>query len=152
MPDCVRAAEKKEPIIVRNPHSTRPFQHVLEPLFLYLTVAKAQWENAELAGCYNVGPDGCDCVNTGRLADLFCETWGGGMHWINRYDGGPHEANFLKLDCSKVKKVFGWKPHFHVEEAMAATVEWSKKWLAGADMREVTDEQIRAYAARFEET
>lgn len=151
VPDCVRAAEKKEPIIVRNPHSTRPFQHVLEPLFLYLTVAKAQWENAELAGCYNVGPDDCDCVNTGRLADLFCETWGGGMHWINRYDGGPHEANFLKLDCSKVKKVFGWKPHFHVEEAMAATVEWSKKWLAGADMREVTDEQIRAYAARFEE-
>mgnify|MGYP000423497898 FL=1 len=74
-----------------------------------------------------------------------------GWHWINRYDGGPHEANFLKLDCSKVKKVFGWKPHFHVEEAMAATVEWSKKWLAGADMREVTDEQIRAYAARFEE-
>ena len=111
VPDCVRAAEKKEPIIVRNPHSTRPFQHVLEPLFLYLTVAKAQWENAELAGCYNVGPDDCDCVNTGRLADLFCETWGGGMHWINRYDGGPHEANFLKLDCSKVKKVFGWKPH-----------------------------------------
>ena len=102
-------------------------------------VAKSQWENAELAGCYNVGPDDCDCVNTGRLADLFCETWGGGMHWINRYDGGPHEANFLKLDCSKVKKVFGWKPHFHVEEAMAATVEWSKKWLAGADMREVTD-------------
>ena len=151
VPDCVRAAEKKEPIIVRNPHSTRPFQHVLEPLFLYLTVAKAQWENAELAGCYNVGPDDCDCVNTGRLADLFCETWGDGMHWINRYDGGPHEANFLKLDCSKVKKVFGWKPHFHVEEAMAATVEWSKKWLAGADMREVTDEQIRAYAARFEE-
>ena len=152
VPDCVRAAEKKEPIIVRNPHSTRPFQHVLEPLFLYLTVAKAQWENAELAGCYNVGPDDCDCVNTGRLADTFCETWGDGMHWINRYDGGPHEANFLKLDCSKVKKVFGWKPHFHVEEAMAATVEWSKKWLAGADMREVTDEQIRAYAARFEET
>ena len=151
VPDCVRAAEKKEPIIVRNPHSTRPFQHVLEPLFLYLTVAKAQWENAELAGCYNVGPDDCDCVNTERLADLFCETWGGGMHWINRYDGGPHEANFLKLDCSKVKKVFGWKPHFHVEEAMAVTVEWSKKWLAGADMREVTDEQIRAYAARFEE-
>ena len=71
VPDCVRAAEKKEPIIVRNPHSTRPFQHVLEPLFLYLTVAKAQWENAELAGCYNVGPDDCDCVNTGRLADLF---------------------------------------------------------------------------------
>lgn len=151
VPDCVRAAEKKEPIIVRNPHSTRPFQHVLEPLFLYLTVAKAQWENAELAACYNVGPDDCDCVNTGRLADLFCETWGDGMHWINRYDGGPHEANFLKLDCSKVKKVFGWKPHFHVEEAMAATVEWSKKWLAGADMRQVTDEQIRAYAVRFEE-
>ena len=151
IPDCVRAAEKKEDIIVRNPHSTRPYQHVLEPLAMYLTIAKEQYEDKKYAGFYNVGPDDCDCVNTGRLADLFCETWGGGMHWINRYDGGPHEANFLKLDCSKVKKVFGWKPHFHVEEAMAATVEWSKKWLAGADMREVTDEQIRAYAARFEE-
>lgn len=149
VPDCVRAAKKGEPIIVRNPHSTRPFQHVLEPLFLYLIVAKAQWENAEISGCYNVGPDDCDCVNTGRLADLFCESWGDGAHWINRYDGGPHEANFLKLDCSKVKKVFGWKPHFHVEEAMSATVLWSKKWIAGADMREITDMQIMEYAKNY---
>ena len=145
IPDCVRAAADGREIVVRNPHSTRPFQHVLEPLFVYLTVAKEQYENGALAGNYNVGPEECDCVNTGTLTDLFCEAWGDGMSWVNRYDGGPHEANFLKLDCSHVKRVFGWQPRLHVREAVEKTVEWSKAWLAGEEMREVTDRQIRDF-------
>ena len=145
IPDCVRAAAAGSEIVVRNPHSTRPFQHVLEPLSVYLTVAKEQYENGALAGNYNVGPEECDCVNTGALTDLFCEAWGGGMRWVNRYDGGPHEANFLKLDCSHVKRVFGWQPRLHVKEAVEQTVAWSKAWLAGKEMREVTDRQIRDF-------
>lgn len=145
IPDCVRAAAAGSEIVVRNPHSTRPFQHVLEPLSVYLTVAKEQYENGAKAGNYNVGPEECDCVNTGALTDLFCEAWGGGMRWVNRYDGGPHEANFLKLDCSHVKRGFGWQPRLHVKEAVEQTVAWSKAWLAGKEMREVTDRQIRDF-------
>ena len=99
IPDCIRAVQKGEDIIVRNPHSTRPYQHVLEPLAAYLMIVQKQYENRKYAGFYNVGPDDCDCVTTGDLVDLFCECWGEGQSWENRFMGGPHEANFLKLDC-----------------------------------------------------
>lgn len=145
IPDCVRAAARGEDIIVRNPHSTRPYQHVLEPLAVYLTIAMRQYEDGTCSGYYNVGPDDCDCVTTGELTDLFCQTWGDGMKWVNRYDGGPHEANFLKLDCSKLKRSFGWTPRYHVQEAIQKTVEWSKAYLAGADMAEMTDKQITEF-------
>ncbi|MEG2679546.1 MAG: CDP-glucose 4,6-dehydratase, partial [Oscillospiraceae bacterium] len=97
IPDCVRAAQAAEPIIVRNPHSTRPYQHVLEPLAAYLMIAQRQYEDGSYAGWYNVGPDECDCVTTGALVDLFCEKWGGGVSWEDRSEkNAPHEANFLK--------------------------------------------------------
>lgn len=145
IPDCVRAAEKKKDIIVRNPHSTRPYQHVLEPLSIYLTIVKEQYENPSLAGFYNVGPDDCDCITTGQLVDLFCDKWGEGMKWVNRYDGGPHEANFLKLDCSKIKRVFGWRPRWGVEQAVEKTVEWSKTYFDGKDIPACMDKQIQEF-------
>ena len=145
IPDCVRAAAAGKPIMVRNPHSTRPFQHVLEPLAVYLTIAMKQYEDIRFAGYYNVGPDDADCVTTGTLTDLFCQAWGDGQTWIDRYDGGPHEANFLKLDCSKIKKVFGWTPRYHVKEAVEKTIEWSRQYLEGQDMLEATDRQIREF-------
>ena len=146
IPDCVRAAGKKESIVVRNPHSTRPYQHVLEPLAMYLTIARKQYEDKEkYAGFYNVGPDDCDCVTTGRLVDLFCQKWGEGLTWINKHDGGPHEANFLKLDCSKVKSVFGWSPRWHVEEAIEKTVEWSKVYFENGNIPECMDKQIAEF-------
>ncbi|MCD7767109.1 MAG: CDP-glucose 4,6-dehydratase [Lachnospiraceae bacterium] len=145
LPDCIRAAGRKEDIVVRNPHSTRPYQHVLEPLTVYLTIAKEQYEDRTKAGFYNVGPDDCDCVTTGQLVDLFCEKWGEGQTWINQCDNGPHEANFLKLDCSKVKHVFGWKPRWHVEEAVAKTVEWAKVYYAGQDVPACMETQIREF-------
>lgn len=145
VPDCVRAAEKEQDIIVRNPHSTRPYQHVLEPLAIYLTIAKAQYEDKKYAGFYNVGPDDRDCVTTGQLVDLFCEKWGEGLAWVNQYDGGPHEANFLKLDCSKIKRVFGWRPHWGVEEAIEKTVEWSKVYLSHEDVCGCMDKQIEDF-------
>ena len=118
IPDCIRAAIKHEDIVVRNPFSTRPYQHVLEPIYAYLMIAQKQYEDIKYAGYYNVGPDDRDCFQTGALVDLFVKHWGEGMKWIDKYDGGPHEANFLKLDCSKLKKTFGWQPHWDLNIAI----------------------------------
>ena len=110
IPDCIRAIESKKDIIVRNPFSTRPYQHVLEPLYIYLEICEKQYNNKEYEGYYNVGPDDCDCVTTGDLVTKLCNKWGNNLTWINKYDGGPHEAAFLKLDNSKIKEKFNWHP------------------------------------------
>lgn len=145
IPDCIRAALKKEPVIVRNPHSTRPYQHVLEPLSVYLMIAEKQYQNKCYSGFYNVGPDDCDCVSTGKLVELFCKYWKEGMTWENRSVNGPHEANFLKLDCSKVKAALKWKPVWHVEEAVSYTVEWAKAYRDGLDIRTCMNKQIQDF-------
>lgn len=145
IPDCIRAAVKGEDIIVRNPFSTRPYQHVLEPVYAYLMIAAMQYKDAKYQSWYNVGPDDQDCFQTGALVDLFCRHWGNGLKWINKYDGGPHEADFLKLDCSKLKTTFGWKPHWNLETAIEKVVEWSKVWIAGGDVRSVMDKQIKEF-------
>lgn len=146
IPDCVRAMEKGEEIIVRNPYSTRPYQHVLEPVVTYLMLAAMQYSRPELAGNYNVGPDDCDCVNTGDLVDIFCEKWGDGASWKNVSEANaPHEANFLKLDCSRIKSVLGWRPRWHIGDAIDKTVEWSKAYLAGEDINAVMEKQILEY-------
>ncbi len=98
-----------------------------------------------MSGYYNVGPDDCDCVTTGELTELFCRSWGEGMRWVDQYDGGPHEASFLKLDCSRIKSVLGWRPRYHVEDAVERTVTWTKAYLEGEDMLTVTDGQILDY-------
>lgn len=145
IPDCVRAMERKTKIIVRNPHSVRPYQHVLEPIFAYLMIAEKQCFNKDLSGWYNVGPDECDCITTGELAGLFCEYWDGAS-WINvEEESAPHEANFLKLDCSKIKSTFGWKPRWHISEAVEKTVEWSKAYLNKSNVTAVMDKQIWEY-------
>lgn len=145
IPDCIRAAIKKEDIIVRNPFSIRPYQHVLEPLYVYLMIAAKQYEDRNYAGYYNVGPDDQDCFQTGTLVDIFVKHWGNGMKWINKYDGGPHEANFLKLDCSKIKNTFGWKPHWNLEKAIEKVVEWSKCWIDGGNIRVCMDKEIKEF-------
>ena len=142
VPDCVRAALRHEDIVVRNPYSTRPYQHVLEPLYAYLMIAAGQYQDESLAGWYNVGPDDGDCFQTGALVDLFVKKWGGDLRWVNRWDGGPHEANFLKLDCSKLKAAFGWKPRWNLDTAMEMVVQWSKCWADRGDIRGCMDEQI----------
>ncbi len=143
IPDCVRAMEKKQVIGVRNPYSTRPYQHVLEPLAVYLTIAAKQYEDRNFQGYYNVGPDDCDCVTTGTLVDLFCKYWGEEAKWENQAESNaPHEANFLKLDCNKIKSVFGWKPRWHIDECMVKVCEFSKVWLAGEDIVAEMDKEI----------
>lgn len=145
VPDCVRAASKHEDIVVRNPHSTRPYQHVLEPVMTYLLIAAKQYEDKKYQGYYNVGPNESDCITTGDLVDTFCSKWGEGMKWVNKSDGGPHEANFLKLDCSKLKTTFGWKPRWNFYMAMEKTVEWSKVYVSGGDVVACMDRQIKEY-------
>lgn len=145
IPDCVRAMAAGKEIVVRNPWSTRPYQHVLEPLFAYLMIAQRQYEDPAYQGYYNVGPEDQDCVTTGELVTMFCELWGSDASWVNRHDGGPHEANFLKLDCSKLRHTFGWKPRWHIREALRETVAWSKAYLEGEDMAAVMDRQIRSF-------
>lgn len=146
IPDCVRAMEKGEVIGVRNPYSTRPYQHVLEPLAVYLMIAEKQYLDKKYAGFYNVGPDECDCVTTGELTSLFCKYWGDGAKWENQAEeNAPHEADFLKLDCSKVKKVFGWKPRFHIEECMEMTCRFSKVYLAGGDCEKEMEKEIKEF-------
>lgn len=145
IPDCIRAAVDGREIVVRNPFSTRPYQHVLEPVYAYLMIAAMQYEDEKYASWYNVGPDDQDCFQTGALVDLFVKHWGQGMKWVNQYDGGPHEANFLKLDCSKLKTVFGWKPHWNLEKAIEKVVEWSKAWVSGEDVRAVMNHQIKEF-------
>lgn len=145
VPDCVRAALKGEDILVRNPFSIRPYQHVLEPICAYLMIAAAQYEDGRYAGYYNVGPDDADCFRTGELVDLFVRKWGENLRWIDQADGGPHEANFLKLDCSKLKSVFGWRPRWGLETAVEKVVEWSKCWRADGDVRACMDRQIAEF-------
>ncbi len=156
IPDCIRAAEKGENIIVRNPYSVRPYQHVLEPIAVYLMLAASQYEDGSLAGSYNVGPEEADCYTTGRLVDLFCKTWqeetGRAIAWKSQYDGGPHEANFLKLDCSKLKKTFHWKPVWNLEQTMRRIVEWSGCYLRGGDVKMCMEAQTQAYIRDWNHT
>ncbi len=156
IPDCIRAVEAGNEIIVRNPFSTRPYEHVLEPVMAYLMIAEAQYNDASLAGSYNVGPDDSDCWTTGELVQLFCDKWNAAVasanglnkaRWVNKHDGGPHEANFLKLDCSKLKVTFGWKPAWNVTTTMEKIVEWSVAYLQGQDVGAVMDRQIEEFLA-----
>jgi CDP-glucose 4,6-dehydratase len=110
-------------------------------------IAERQYGDGSLSGWYNVGPDDRDCFRTGELVDLFCELWGEGARWIDRYDGGPHEANFLKLDCSKLKGTFGWSPTWDIAEAVSAVVEWSKCMRDGGNVTACMDEQIARFIA-----
>ena len=149
IPDCIRAVQAGKTIKVRNPYSVRPYQHVLEPLAVYLMIAAQQYEDSSYAGYYNVGPDDCDCVTTGELVDLFCKHWGSKAKWESKAEANaPHEANFLKLDCSLLKKTFGWQPRWNFEEAIQKTCEFSKVWLQGGIIPNEMDREIEEFFAK----
>ena len=146
IPDCIRAVEKGETIQVRNPYSVRPYQHVLEPLMVYLELAMRQYRDPALQGYYNVGPDECDCICTGQLVDLFCKSWGQGAGWEAKVESGaPHEANYLKLDCSKLKTTFGWKPKWHIENCIRQVCRFSRIWMEQGDIPAEMDREIREF-------
>ncbi len=149
IPDCVRAIENNEDIIIRNPSSIRPYQHVLESLNLYLIIMMKQFKDIEYAGYYNVGPDDSDCITTGDLTDLFCKYYrkyfDKDLKWINKSDNSVHEANFLKLDNSKIKDIFNWNVKWNIEESVDKTLEWTYYYINDLNIKEYTDKQIEEY-------
>ncbi len=144
VPDCVRAVRDGRSLVLRNPYSTRPFQHVLEALSAYLLLCKEQYTDRSKAGYYNVGPDESDAVTARRLAELFGDKWGEGFTFEEKSDGGPHEANYLKLDCSKIKARLGWAPVWNIDTAIGKTVEWTKAYFDGS-ANECLEKQVREY-------
>lgn len=146
IPDCFRAASELSPVILRHPESIRPFQHVLEPIYIYLMILKRQFEYSEqYEGSFNVGPNDEDCINTGELVALFSNAWKDGFSYEIQKDERFHEAGFLKLNCDKLKIIYGWDAKYTIKTAVEKTVEWYKAYLSEADMREITDKQIREF-------
>ena len=127
IPDCIKAVKFGNEIIVRNPYSIRPYQHVLDALDAYLLIAKNQYENKEYSGSYNIGPEENDIITTKKLVDIFCEKWGDGVTWKNSMQNGPHECKFLKLNCDKIKNVFNWEPKWNIEKTVEKIVEFEKQ-------------------------
>ena len=154
IPDCVRKSIKGEAIGIRNPYSVRPYEHVLEPLFVYLEIVarQAKEEGKQFAGYYNVGPELSDAITTGALTELFVEFWGENASWENQAEpNAPHEAGFLQLSTEKLKKVFGWQPRYTVKEAVEKTVDWYKAWHKGEDLRKFSEAQVLAFASEDRE-
>jgi CDP-glucose 4,6-dehydratase len=144
IPDCIRAVESGKVIVLRNPNSVRPYQHVLECLSGYLILAERQYDNLQFSGAYNFGPTEESCITTAGLAELFCSAWGKGASLTEQNDKGPHEAGLLKLDCSKAKTVLGWKPRWDIKTAVEKVVEFAR---CGDDTARVVclNKQVQEY-------
>ena len=150
IPDCIRAVAGGQVIAVRNPSSIRPYQHVLDCLSAYLMIAQRQYEDKSSAGFYNVGPDDSNCITTGDLVKKFCACWGKGASWKHCPEQeAPHEALCLKLDCSKIRSVLGWKPKLSIDQSLDLVCRFGKVWLEGGDLPAEMDREIRNY---FENT
>lgn len=143
IPDCVRAGLKSEKIIIRNPNSIRPFQHVLDALFAYLLIIQKQYEDINFEGNYNVGPNKEDIINTEKLVNIFCEKWGENLKYCVQNDNGPHESSYLQLDCSKIKNVLNWKPVWNIEKAVEKVVEFEK--VLDCDKEKYMGKQIKEF-------
>ena len=148
IPDCVRAAFSGQKMLIRNPYSIRPYQHVLEPLRVYLMILEKQSKDKKYSGSFNIGPDISDCITTLDIVNLFKEFWYKDFEYEIRHDGGPHEAKFLKLDCTKLKNTYAWIPIYNIREAVEKTAEWSKAYIEGQDMDLITEAQIKDFFER----
>ncbi len=145
IPDCCRAALSGNAVSIRNPKSIRPYQHVMEPIYAYMMLAYKQYEDMSNSDWYNVGPDDCDCITTGELVSLFASAWGEDFSWQTVVNDGPHESGILKLDCAKIKSVFGWKPMWNVKTAVEKTAQWFKAYRDNLSIPEFMNEQISKY-------
>lgn len=144
IPDAARALKSMSVLSIRNPNSTRPYQHVLEPLYCYLLIAKEQYLDKKFCGSYNIGPDSSDFVTTETLVNLFKNNVDEFRYEIKPING-PHEAAFLSLDNSKLKQTFKWKPHFGINKAVELTAEWYKAWSQNKDVVSLTEKQIKEF-------
>lgn len=154
LPDCLRAAEAGTDISVRNPYSVRPYQHVLEPVFAYLLIAEEQYQNRKYAGSYNIGPGEEGCLSTGTLVEEFCRLWkeasGKEIHWKKENpEEMLHEAGYLRLDCSRMRETFGWKPVWGKKEMLEKTLEWIYAYTCGENVRAIMERQIKEYMEKI---
>lgn len=147
IPDIIRALVEQQPVLVRNPTAVRPWQHVLEPLGGYLTLAAKQVESpVDFAGAFNFGPDTADNLTVEAVAKTAIRCWGKGEINIPELSGAPHEAGLLQLDISKAGEVLQWKPKFVAEQAILLTIEWYKEYIAEpANATKKTIEQINYF-------
>jgi CDP-glucose 4,6-dehydratase len=146
VPDILRALGNREPVLIRNPHAIRPWQHVLEPLSGYLLLAERLFEHGQTdAEAWNFGPRDEDARTVQWIVEHLCENWGHGATWSLQPGHHPHEACFLKLDISKARQRLHWTPRLSLETALTRITEWHRDWLAGGDMRALTLTQIDAF-------
>lgn len=147
IPDVLRAFENGKPVVIRNPLSTRPWQHVLEPLSGYLILAQKLYEDgAGFDEAWNFGPEDEDCRPVNWILDRMIAAWGAGASWELDQKNNPHEAKFLKLDCSKARTELRWKPKWNLEETLERIVAWHQQWSSGRDAKTGCIEEIKAYA------
>lgn len=145
LPDCIRAAFNKQPITLRHPDSIRPYQFVLEPLLAYLLIAEKQYNDVQLADSYNIGPDEKDCITTLELVNIFCKSWGEPLSITYPSNKLLHEANFLRLDSSKLKSKLNWRPHSDINSAVSMTVEFAKCYINDGNINRLMEKQIEYY-------
>ena len=148
IPDLIRGFCAGEPVLIRHPEAIRPWQHVLEPLQGYITLAERLLGGCtEAASAYNFGPSDGDSWPVGHIADKSVKMWGSGASWVRDEAPHVHEAHYLKLDSSKARAELGWRPRLNLETALDWTVQWYRSWRDGADMSQITTSQIGAYEA-----
>jgi CDP-glucose 4,6-dehydratase len=146
VPDAMRAALAGKPLLVRNPDAVRPWQHVLNPLSGYLEVAQRLGDDPSAADAWNFGPEPGDELPVRDIAERVSGLWGEGLEWRAEGDGGPPETAVLRLDSSRARERLGWRPRWHLDEALSATVDWFRAWSGGADARAVTAAQVAAFS------
>ena len=147
IPDIVNGVSKRTPIQIRNIKSVRPWQFVLEPLFGYLLLAQRMWKDGkEFSEPWNFGPDETDCKSVKWILEKISKEWNDGFSWKEDTKDNPHEAEMLKLDCTKAKKRLGWKTKLDVTETIEWTVNWYKEYFKNSDMKEYTENQIDRFA------
>lgn len=146
LPDILRACGRDEPVQIRNPHATRPWQHVLEPLGGYLVLAERLHEQGQaVAEGWNFGPRDGDVQPVQWIVERMVAQWGGSARWQLSEGDHPHEASYLKLDISKARARLGWQPRWSLATALTRIVSWHQAWLAGADMQALCLQQIHEY-------
>jgi CDP-glucose 4,6-dehydratase len=144
VPDVMRAVLANDSVRVRNPNAIRPWQHVINPLSGYLVLAQALWEDPERAGGWNFGPADEEAQPVGRLIERLAERWPERIRWTVDDGPHPHEAHYLKLDSSRARAHLGWRPLAPLDAGLAATADWYREFESGADMRQVTLDQLAA--------
>ena len=149
IPDIMRAITQGNPVNIRNPHAIRPWQHVLEPLSGYLQLAQKLYEEgASYAEGWNFGPGDEDAKPVQWIVEKLTQSWGEGASWKLDEGNHPHEAHYLKLDCSKAKARLDWQPRWSLETTLSTIVDWNKKYQQGVDMKKVSQQQIEDYQAQ----